>query len=340
MRMETLRAAFVKLTIGFLIISITLSGGAALLGRARQPSVIAFVGERTGTAQVYLLDVDHMLTFPVSQNLVHNSDPVWSSAQDLAFVRDHVNGRDVVVVNPFSGRRCAISGRLLDESSPAWSPDGNLAYVVGVGGRYDLYVQEGCRGETARVVTRRSSYSVNRPHWSVAGWLAYDDDVNGTTQIAVLDARTGESVIILQPDGINYNPVWFEDRLLAFVSIEERNPEIYVYDLLSGELRNVSSHPASDTQPAWSPDGRLAFTSERLGRGDIFVYDFGSDSITNVTRSPADEIMPAWSPDGRLAFASASGTAFDIYVLDSVPGGTPRPVASHPSQEYSPVWMP
>jgi Tol biopolymer transport system component len=258
----------------------------------------------------------------------------------VAFVRDNVNGRDVAVMNPFTGQRCAISGRLLDESAPAWSPDGRLAYVVGVGGRYDLYVQEGCLGETARVVTRRSSYSVNRPNWSGRGWLAYDDDVNGLTQIALLDSQADEPTMIPQPDGINYAPEWYEDHLLAFVSIQDGDSEIYIYDLASGQARNVSNHPASDTQPAWSTDGRLAFTSEREGRGDIFVYDTASDRLSNVTRSPAHEIMPAWSANGRLVFASAASSVFDIYVLDRVPGGVPRRVAFHPWQEYSPVWMP
>lgn len=338
--METLRATFLRMTACFLLILILLTSGAIGVGHLSRPAVIAFVSERSGTAQVYLGDVDHLITMPVSRSGVQNSDPAWSRQGDLAFVRADADGRDVVVMNMLTRQRCAISGRRLDESSPAWSGRGELAYVVGSAGRYDLYVQDGCQGNTARNVTRQSSHSVSRPNWSGAGWLVYDDDVSGTNRIAAINPETLAPIRIRQPDGLNYDGVWFQDRWLAFVSISDQNPDVYVYDLSSDELRNVSSHPASDTQPAWSPDGRLAFVSEREGRGDIFVYDFATGGLTNVTGSPAADMMPAWSPDGRLIYASSSGTVYDIFLIDQVPGGEPRLILSSPAQDYSPVWMP
>lgn len=337
---------FYRLSIALFFVSAAVTGGALVIGRAQSPSILAFVSERTGRAQVYLLDVDRLITYRVSRNDYASNAPVWSLSGDLAYVRHLPEGRDVIVYNPFTGRYCEINGRLLDEAAPAWSADGRLAYIIGTNARNDVYVQAGCDGRTARNITPDSFHYVKNPQWSSAGRLVYTDEtLFGGIVTIILDPATGDSRVIRQSAGLLSWVTWFDDHLLAFLAVDEidiasRNFEIIVYDDRTGAFRNVSNHPAIDTQPAWSADGRLAFMSNRDGNNDIFVYDFSTDTLTNVSQSQTDDQMPAWSSDGRLAYMSATGSAFDIVVLDRVPGGTPRVVVSHPSQDYNPVWMP
>jgi TolB protein len=336
---------FYKLLAAVFLISTTLSGSALLVGRAQPHSILAFISERSGRAQVYLLDADHLITYRVSSTEYDSSAPAWSFSGDLAYVRSLPDGRDIVVMNPFRGGRCEVNRRQQDESAPAWSPDGELAYVIGSNGRYDIYVQDGCAGQTARNMTRDSNHSASRPRWSSAGRLAYNDEAGSSLAVVLLDPNSGESTFVRRRMGLDYAPIWFEDRLLAFGAVYEgsddrSNFEVFVFDTETGEFRNVSNHPAVDQDASWSPDGRLAFSSNRDGNYDIYVYDFASNTLTNVTHSPENDIAPAWSPDGRLAYASASGTVYDILMLDRVPGGKPRRIVSHPSQDYNPLWMP
>lgn len=335
---------FYRLFVGLFTISATLSGGALLIGRAQPHSTLAFVSERTGRAQIYLLDVDHLITYLVSRNDYASNAPAWSREGDLAYVRWPPEGRDVVVYNPFTGRSCEINGRLLDEAAPAWSPSGDLAYISGQNGFYDIYIQAGCAGQTARNVTRDSNHGASSPQWSSAGRLVYNDEIGSSLAVVLYDPISGESSPIRQRMGLDNAPIWYGDRLVAFAAYENQNSppsfEIYVYNTETQAFRNVSNHPGNDSQPAWSPDGRLAFTSNRNGNNEIYVFDFASETLTNVSQSQTDDRMPAWSPDGRLAYTSATGSAFDIVVLDRVPGGAARVVVNHPSQDYNPVWMP
>lgn len=335
---------FYRLSIALVAVSAVLAAGALVFGQTQPHSVLAFVSERSGRAQVYLLDVDRLITRLVSRNDFPSDSPAWSLDGDLAYVRSTPEGRDVIVYNPFTGRYCEVNGRLLDESSPAWSPDGKLAYVVGMNGRFDVYVQAGCDGRTARIVTQNSAHFTRNPRWSSAGRLVYTDEpLFGGVVAVILDPASDDSRVIRRSGGLLNLLTWFDDHLLAFLAVDEfDNPnfEIMVYDDRTGEFHNVSNHPAIDMQSAWSPDGRLAFTSNRDGNNEIYVFDFASNSLTNVSQSPRDDQMPAWSPDGRLAYMSAVGSAFDIIVVDRVLGGTPRVVVSHPSQDYNPLWMP
>jgi Tol biopolymer transport system component len=335
---------FFRLTVAFFALSAVLTGSALLIGRAHPDSVLAFVSERTGRAQVYMLDVDLQITYMVSRNDYASNAPAWSSDGDLAYVRWIPEGRDVIVYNPFTGNSCEINGRLLDEASPAWSPSGDLAYVSGQNGFYDVYTQASCAGQTARNVTRDSAHGASNPQWSSAGRLVYNDEIGNRLAVVLYNPISGESSPIRQDRALDNAPIWYEDRLVAFASYENLNSppsfEIYVHDTETREFRNISNHPGNDTQPAWSPDGRLAFTSNRDGNNQIYVFDLDTEALTNVSRSQTNDQMPAWSSDGRLAYMSAVGSAFDIVILDRVPGGTPRVVVNHPLQDYSPVWMP
>jgi Tol biopolymer transport system component len=329
---------FAKPFAALLLLTTVLSASAILLGYALPSAILAFVSDRTGVWQIYLVDIDHSITIPVTRDEANYESPAWSALGDLAFVRAQPFGRDIVVVNPFTGSRCEINGRLLDEYAPAWSAEGQLAYIVALNGHYDIYVQQGCDGRTAHPVATdfRSAY---RPRWSGEGRLVFADGTGETPQIFIFDLATGETLPISQRGDVDADPVWVGDSMLAFLRVEA-DREIYVYDVLSGEPRNISQSPADDRQPAGSSDGRVAFMSNRDGNSEIYVYDVAADSLVNVSRSLADDTLPSWSADGRLTYASAQGAVYDIMVLDQAPDGTPRLVVQHPAQDYNPVWLP
>ena len=327
-----------RLFAALLLLWILLCAGAVALGHALPSGVLAFTSDRTGTWQLYIVDVDRLRTLPITRDDVNYGAPAWSQSGDLAFEREMPLGRDIVIVNPFTGKRCEINGRLLDEFAPAWSADGRLAYIVGLNGNYDIYVQQGCDGGTARPVATgfRSAY---RPRWSSDGHLVFADGTGETPQVVIYDLSTGESLSISQRGAIDVDPVWVGESWVAFLRVTS-NREIFVYDLRSEEVRNISQNRSDDRALEASSDGWLAFLSNRDGNNEIYVYNIASDTLTNVSRSVANDTLPSWSPDGRLAYITALSSVYDIMVLDQVPDGTPRLVVRHPAHDYNPVWMP
>ena len=64
------------------------------------------------------------------------------------------------------------------------------------------------------------------------------------------------------------------NRLIAFVSTQEGNSEIYVMNADGSGARNISNNPAYDGDPFSSADGsKIAFESDRNGSLDVFVMN-------------------------------------------------------------------
>ena len=85
----------------------------------------------------------------------------------------------------------------------------------------------------------------------------------------------------LQP-AINRYPA--SNGLIAFVSSQDGNAEIYTMDPDGSQMTNLTQNPATDTNPIWSPDGkRIAFISDRRGgTGDIYVMNADGSGVKRI----------------------------------------------------------
>lgn len=103
--------------------------------------------------------------------------------------------------------------------------------------------------------------------------------------------------------------------LIAYISEEDGDPEIFVYDLATGEEKRVTDNLEIDGAPAFSPDGRyLAFHSNASSGGrHIFLVAVAcidsaegcENSRRELTSGPRVDSWPIWSPDGdRIVFTS------------------------------------
>jgi len=89
--------------------------------------------------------------------------------------------------------------------------------------------------------------------------------------------------------------------LIAFVSEEDGNLEIYTMRPDGSEIINLTHNAAQDYLPTWSPDGkRIAFVSQRNGNPDIFIMNADGSGLIQLTDSPGNEEGDfSWSPDGQ-----------------------------------------
>lgn len=97
---------------------------------------------------------------------------------------------------------------------------------------------------------------------------------------------------------------WSPDATrLAYVSFENRKPEVIVQSL-DGRLRqSVASFDGINSAPAWSPDGRsLLMTLSKGGNPDVYVMDVASRRLTQLTFDSAIETEATWSADGQSIF--------------------------------------
>ncbi|HAZ64053.1 MAG TPA: hypothetical protein DCZ72_10650 [Armatimonadetes bacterium] len=154
-----------------------------------------------------------------------------------------------------------------------------------------------------------------------------------TTTVSVLDTGAiwtskldGTQAKRLTPDGRGpdfYPTVSPDGKMIAFVSAEDRQFDVWVENLDGSQRRKVTFDRAVDTMPAWSPDStRLAFVSDRSGSSDIWIANVGGSGLQQVTSTTSEEASPAFSPDGKkLVFGSNRDRGnFDLWIQDLATG--------------------
>ncbi len=163
------------------------------------------------------------------------------------------------------------------DSMPAWSPlkdgQGQHSELIIVSDLYSkipqLYRVNIPTGTWTQITY--SQYPISSPHVSPDGrYIAYTMDVNGNTDIYVMD-YDGRNVQRItshpkQDQNPKWCPKWDTGYWIAFESDRTGDWNVYLINPFTKEERPVTQHPGADFAPAWSPapDGKsLVFVSDR-----------------------------------------------------------------------------
>ena len=246
-----------------ILASVVVLGLTLLMVNVDAQARIAFVSDRDGNAEIYVMDADGGNQQRLTNNRHGDASPSWSpDGKRIAFISDrdgHVNIRDspnyeIYVMDADGGNQLNLTNDPHNDKSPSWSPDGQrIAFVSIRDGNQDIYVMD-ADGDNQRRLTHHDRSDMD-PSWS--------------------------------PDG----------KRIAFTSGRDINAEIYVMDADGGNQQNLTNHPDADRSPSWSPNGkRIAFVSNRTRdlNPDIFVMDADGSNPRNLTNHPEDEENPAW----------------------------------------------
>jgi TolB protein len=133
-------------------------------------SQIAFVSERSGGPQIYVMNADGSNAHRVTFQGTHNTDPSWSPKGDrIAFVgRD--GGFNVFTVKTDGGGMQRITQNQGDNEDPSWSPDGDyLAFSSTRSGGPHIWIATADGEKQIQITTGKGGYT--NPNWSNhLGW--------------------------------------------------------------------------------------------------------------------------------------------------------------------------
>jgi TolB protein len=159
-------------------------------------------------------------------------------------------------------------------------------------------------------------------------WVADSDGENAITALA-----SAEPII---------SPSWSPNGAqLAYVSFEQRKPEVWVHEVATGKRRLLASFKGSNSAPSWSPDGRtLVITLTRDGNAQVYSLSTSGGEPTRLSRSEGIETEATYSADGKsIYFVSDRGGSPQIYRM-SASGGSSTRVTFSGNYNISPTLSP
>lgn len=254
-------------------------------------SKIAFISDRDGNDEVYMMDYDGAGQTRLTFNKVTDYSPSWSSdASRLAYTSYQQLTAGLYILDVYEGKRTPVSLRG-GNYSPSWSPDGRkLAFASTMDGNMEIYTAEIEAGPTRVGRIRRLTFN----------------------------------------QGIDTAPSWSPNgREIVFTSDRGGTPQIYICDAEGSNVRRVSFGASYHDSPSWSPSGdRIVYVARVDNVFDLYVYSIRNQSVAKLTESNARNESPSWSPDGRhIVFTSNMRGGSQIWTID-VDGANLRPLTS------------
>ena len=275
---------------------------------------IAFASDRSGTAQIWLMDVDGRNQKQLTNIPEGACQPEWSpDGTRLVFISPCKKFQEdyplstMIIINVDGSDPLTLPTVPGGDFDPAWSPDGSRIAFTSFRG-------------------------------------------TGHPQIHIINLDDF-SVEVLAGEGLkNGNPAWSPDgKMIAYISNWSGRQLIWIMDT-NGENKYMFTRAADvkHSSPTWSPDGKvIVFTQENITNGGFRLMAAAYDKQVS-TAFPVTSIMdsmrdPSYSLDGQWlvfeSWTSETRSNHDIYRMAPSGLGLVR-LTDDKSNDFHPAWRP
>jgi TolB protein len=240
---------------------------------------IAFVSNRTGHAEIWVMDYDGFNQHPISSWRSYSTTPRWSPDNTRLAYTSYASGNpEIYIFSLETNRHLPFPSYKGLNTTPAWSPDGKkIAFCSSMSGDPEIYLSD-VNGFNLDRLTVSPGVDIS-PAWNpkTGNEIAFVSDRSGTPQIYIMaaDGTNLRRVTTAAYGGDASGPSWSPNGLfLAFHwrLSETGTYDIYVMEIATGRIVQLTHDAGRNEHPTWSPDGRhLAFESTRSGTRQVWT---------------------------------------------------------------------
>ena len=279
---------------------------------------------------VYLMDLEAQR----SENLTPHTP--FSFQPNLSWSPD---GAQIACISDSQGNFCTYILELetkelrlfLDTPNPDWdlsyAPDGAWLAVEAEGQAQDYQVHLVAipSGQVRRLEKDGKALNAQQVCWVPdSSRLSFVSDMDGYTNIAMLNLQDGEFTWLTRGEGDKSMPAWSADgSRLAYLHTQGPENWLVVLNLESGENKHFQAGPGAHARPCFTPSGeQLVFTFENPSHPpDLWLLSLSEGSCRQLTRSlPPEFDKSLFSMPEHLEYTSLDGVR--------VPALLYRPAAS------------
>jgi serine/threonine protein kinase len=280
---------------------------------------IAFVSNRSGTFQIWLLDLEAEELFQVTDVSGGACQPDWSpDGQQIIFVSPCIKnqqiyaGSSLYLISADGTGFTPLQSSPLGDYDPAWHPsEKKIAFTtIREFGRPQIWLMDLDTGESKNI--SNNVVSDFQPAWSPDGeTIVFSSTRLGPTALWVM-GPDGEDQAEFSRSGprTNIDSVWSPDgEIIVFTQLKPSGygrPRLFAAPWKDGdpiergrnEFQLVPETVAGMKEADYSPDGYwLVFTSNPEGENhDIFIMRANGTDLQQITDDEILEFDPVWRP--------------------------------------------